>query len=126
MGLITKDRSDYIYVNTVFTAPGKLKIGTDQYRKARLWVLEDRTVIAVVPGTEDGGVWRRNLGLAERIVRTSRRELRVELAEDPDLAVEITESDCGCGMGYVASAGPVLGKWKIVRVRRPDWFISEV
>lgn len=126
MGLITKDRSDYTYVNTVLTSPGQLKIGSEQWRKARLWVLEDHTVIAVVPGEGEGGVWRRNLGTAERIVRVARREVRVELVEDPGLEIALTEADCGCGMGYVASAGPVTGKWKIVRVRRPDWYVSEI
>lgn len=115
------ERSDYLHVLTVYTAPGRVTFGTTVYPKARLWVLEDHRVVIVVPGPEGRGVERIEAGNAAFLRRTAARQMTADLESEQKLVIE--EADCACGMGAAGSAGPVEGRWKIERVRAPEWYI---
>lgn len=120
--IFTPERSDYQHVLTVYTAPGKLTHGSMTYPKARLWVLEDRQVIACVP-EQPRGVLRIQMGLVSELRKTAPRQHTLTM-EDGSTSV-LHEASCACGMGRAGSAGPVDGKWKMDRVRRPEWYILE-
>lgn len=115
---------DLHLINTIYTGPGHLQLGEEKFRKSRLWILEDRTVVACVPAPDDS-VDRRNLGSAESVEFRGRRNLTVTI---PDYGgpISFQEADCACGMGEVGTAAPIqTARWRIVRVRRPDW-ITEI
>lgn len=118
--IFTPERSDYQHVLTVYTAPGKVSVGSVVHPKARLWVLEDRQVVVCVP-EHPRGVQRLQLGAAVELRKTSPRQHT--LAMEDGSTVTIEEASCACGMGRAGSAGPVDGKWKMDRVRAPEWYI---
>lgn len=120
--IYTPERSDYQHVLTAYTAPGKISVGGTLYQKARLWVLEDRQVIIVRNHPSGRGVERIALGATTLMTRTGRRSVIAELESGETLSIE--EASCACGMGAAGSAGPVEGRWKIERVRRPEWFVE--
>lgn len=116
---IVKD-GEFLFVLTVYTAPGKLKVNGENFSKSRIWVLENRDVYAVTRAGNGADVARMMLGKAASMAKTTRRQLDITL-EDGSI-VQLLESSCGCGMGAVASAGPIEGPWRMRRVRIPDWF----
>ena len=118
--ITTKPNDDYQYVHTVYTNSGALRIGESMWAKARLWILEDRSIMAIVPGQNGADVERIPLGTVEEAVRV-RGEVTITLT-DSDEPIRFRERTCGsCGMGAVGSAGPVEGKWRMERVRLPEW-----
>jgi len=118
--LYTPERSDYIHALTVYTAPGKVTFGTTVYPKARIWVLEDHEVIICTPGPGGRGVTRVAAGPVTTLRRADRKTVIGELESGDRLTIE--EASCACGMGAAGSAGPVEGRWKIERVRAPEWY----
>lgn len=115
-----RPNDDYQYVHTVYTSAGALRVGEQMWPKARLWVLEDRTIVAIVPGDSISEVERITIGEAVSGV-LARGEATFTLSGS-DETVQFRERTCGsCGMGAVGSAGPVEGKWRMERIRLPEW-----
>lgn len=116
------ENSDYQHVLTVYTAPGKVTAGAMHYPKARLWVLEDRQVVVCAP-EQPRGVLRVQLGLLTELRRSGPRQHTLTMEDSSTVVIE--EASCACGMGRAGSAGPVDGKWKMDRVRAPEWYVLE-
>jgi len=119
--LYTPERSDYVHALTVYTAPGKVTTPDSFHLKARIWVLEDRQVILCVPG-HPRGVERLHLGTVSVLRRSAPKALTLEMEDGS--SIQVVEANCACGMGAAGSAGPVDGRWKIERVRAPEWYIT--
>jgi len=118
MGFVNASPDDRVEYLIVASARGKLRIGSVQHAKARLFVLEDRTAVVVLPDPGGGLVW------STYAVDTSSYDppsetLTVRLADGGELALDAR--GCGCGMGAVGNAGPVDGPYRLTAVRAPEW-----
>lgn len=123
MGFLTAPDDTRIEFLVVATARGKLHVDNgetgENIPKARVFVLEDRTVTVIRPGTG-----KQKLQWASYAVDTSHynavtRQLTVALADGGVLTVD--GQNCGCGMGAVGNAGPIDGPYKLTPVRSPEW-----
>lgn len=117
--MITVD-GDYQIAHVVASPAGVVKMQGESFRKARLWVLEDHTGIVVVPGYEGKGVSRIMAGRVTSLIKNGSDYTAT--IEDDDRSIQVRESSCLCGFGEVGTAGPVDGRWRILRVRKPDWY----
>lgn len=105
-------------VRVVHTVVGKLWVGDEHHPKARVWVLEDRTAVLVLPAA-GRGVERRTEALTASSWDGGRKLLTAVTEDGQDLRLD--GRGCGCNMGAVGNAGPVDGRYNIVRVRTPEW-----
>lgn len=113
-------------VLTVATAMGKAALrpgpdaqATGSWPKARVFVLEDRTVVLVTPGPGPRTVERQTyLAEASDWNRTT-SQLSVVLSDGAVLTVDA--KGCGCNMGVVGSAGPTAEAYRLTKVRAPEW-----
>lgn len=102
-----------------------------QHPKARVWLLEDASVVLCIPDkTAPGRVRREHLGLAASAHWRERSKLltvTVRDAEDPAIelgTLVVNAKGCGCGMGAAGNAGPTEDKrFDVVRVRQPEWYV---
>ena len=108
---------------TVLTLVGRASLpdGRD-FRKSRLWVLEDRRVVLVVPGETSGTVERLELGQAVELQLTDRRSQEHKVIFGDLSEMNFRPARCNCGMGVVGSASITDDPWELVKVRRPDWY----
>ena len=115
--------------NVVATVAGKGTVRGRTVPRARLYVLEDRTAVLCLPAESGKGVDRETLLVDTSSWSPSTKMLTVtgyteeSLAEEQPLPVVfmVDGRGCGCGLGAVGNAGPVVGKYQIERVRAPEW-----
>lgn len=105
-------------VRVVHTVAGKLWIGDEHHPKARVWLLESQEVVMVLPGTGNA-VERRTEPLTASEWSPSGKVLTVTTESGETIRVD--GRGCGCNMGVVGSAGPVEGRYHVVRTRTPEW-----
>jgi hypothetical protein len=127
MGFMTAVQRPQVYV--VHTSRGRAVLDGFSYPKASVWVLEDGTVILCVPeGLEPNtkGVSRIQRQVADYAGAStwSPRAKMLTLELDSGETLTMDSRGCGCGLGAVGNAGPVLGPYEIVRVRNPTWFAT--
>lgn len=121
MGFIDSDADDRVEYLVVAQARGKLKVTGDgevrNYPKARLFVLEDRTAVAVIPGS-DGLTWE-NYPVGSSRLDSRSKLLTVTTTSGSELVLD--GEGCGCNMGEVGNAGPADGPYRMTGVRDPEW-----
>lgn len=110
------DRAEWL---VVASARGRVTLGSTVHAKGRVFVMEDRSVVLVLPGEGGRGVRR-----VEYVALTSEwhpasKALRVTLSDGHTLSVDA--SGCGCGMGAVGNAGPSEERYRLTKVRAPEW-----
>ena len=99
---------------TVLAYNGELR----SWPKSRLWVLADGVAVLRIPEGVYGGVGRLELGQVSRLtVRGKNAEAR--LLDGGNL--RLAGDGCGCGMGAVASAGPIDENHKLTRINPEGW-----
>jgi len=107
----------------VATARGKLHIDNgetgENYAKARVFVLEDRTAVVIVPDDSPRKLHWETFVVDSSSYNPATRQLVVALANGSVLTVD--GQNCGCGMGAVGNAGPIDGPYKLTPVRNPEW-----
>lgn len=121
MGFIDAAPDDRVEYLVVETARGTMRLGVAAYEKARVFVLENRTVVVVLPGPEDPDA----LSWDTYAVDTANyspvtKILTVRLADGGELVLD--GNGCGCNMGAVGNAGPNGGPYKLTPVRNPEWY----
>jgi len=114
-------------VLTVATVNGRVQALGESFPKARVWLLEDRSLVLCVPDREAPGRVRRvaygPVVSASWAAKQKALSVTVELGEDTGVGVITVDArGCGCGMGAAGNAGPTAGKFDVVRVRTPDWY----
>ena len=112
----------------VATVNGSIGGDLGTHPKARVWLLEDRTLVLCVPDkTAPGRVRRQRYDGAVRAARWQNRSklLTVELTGDSSPTVTVNAKGCGCGMGAAGNAGPEPGAYDVVRVRQPEWYSTD-
>lgn len=109
---------------TVATLNGSAQILGRSHPKARVWLLEDRSLVVCLPDrTAPGRVRRESLGEVAQAVWNERTKILLATLSGGG-TVTVNARGCGCGMGAVGSAGPTESKhFDVVRVRQPDWYV---
>ncbi len=108
-----------VEVPVVVSARGKLTLLGVHHAKARVFVLENKTAVVVLPNPND----------RKQLLRTSYEVLGSEwqpavklMIVHLDVGVLMLDANgCGCGMGAVGNAGPTAEPYRLVNVRAPDW-----
>jgi hypothetical protein len=118
-------------VLTVATVNGRVSALGEQFPKARVWLLEDRSVVLCVPDRAAPGRVRRvaygPVVSAAWDKRAKALSVTVALGEDMgEGTITVDARGCGCGMGAAGNAGPTAGKFDVVRVRTPEWYTVTV
>lgn len=110
---------------TVATAMGKASYAagpdapaTQSWQKARLFVLEDRTAVLIIPD-EGRAVERLPYTVVASDWAATARRLTVVVDDGGILSLD--GRGCGCNMGAVGGAGPVAGPYRLSKVRAPEW-----
>lgn len=106
-------------VHVVYTSPCVLSTPVGRWPIAQMWVLEDRTVLAIVPTEDNRSTVRLSLGMADEMRRESRKNVVIVLADESG-TITLTETRCACG-SPVNGVGPVDNRWRMIRVRPPRW-----
>lgn len=119
MGFI--DAAPREQVHTVATLAGRATLGSTSWPKARVYLLEDRQAVLIVPDPDNRGKVVRIPFDVTTSTWDAREKSLVMLTQDGELAVD--GKGCGCGMGAVGSAGPVEGRHDLIRVRAPEWHV---
>lgn len=116
LGAAQDTRQEFL---VVVSARGKLDLDGEHYGKARVFVLEDRTVTVVTPVKPRGLEWR-TYTVESSTWNPPSKLLTVTFAGDNG-GLALDAGGCGCGMGAVGNAGPIDGPYKLVKVRSPEW-----
>jgi hypothetical protein len=135
---------DSVDISVVATAPGSATLMGQNFPKARVWILEDRS--AIVCSVGPGGIERRKVFVRHGSFNRQTNRLVAEVSQLPIVEESVTAdiasadaepsppsteqplmlivdaSGCNCGMGAVANAGPFDSPYNIIRVRDPEWF----
>lgn len=129
MGWLSPADDDRVEYLIVASNRGKLHLetpenGVEMFAKARVFVMEDRTVAVALPSGEPGKVAWRYFVAASSTYSPPTKMLAVNLENGGILRLD--GSGCGCGMGAVGNAGPVDGPYRLTPVRAPEWHSSAV
>jgi hypothetical protein len=110
-------------VLTVATVNGSVRALGETYPKARVWLLEDRTVVLCVPDrTAPGRVRRESYNGAVESAHWAARSKQLTITLGGGETVAVNAKGCGCGMGAAGNAGPTAGAYDVVKVRQPEWY----
>lgn len=125
MGFLTAPDDVRTEFLVVVTARGKLQAQggalDGAHAKARVFVLEDRTAVVILPDTGPRKLRWYTFAVDSSTYNAATRKLTVTLA-DPDAGVlTVDGQNCGCGMGAVGNAGPADAPYKLTPVRSPEW-----
>jgi hypothetical protein len=124
----TGTRPPRVQVLTVATVNGSVTALGRQHPKARVWLLEDRTVVLCIPDkTAPGRVRRETYAAAVSHARWQNRSklLTVTLLGEAGGTIVVNAKGCGCGMGAAGNAGPTAEAYDVVRVRQPEWYEAD-
>lgn len=114
MGMITAPKREEIRV--VATLIGTATIDGVSPKKMRGWLLEDKKLI-LATATPDFQIERAILDVASAKLGKSKASITLSNGQTVDMKLK----SCNCGMGIIAAAKPVEGRFSIVRVPNPAW-----
>lgn len=105
-----------VEVRVIESMFGKMKIGSGAEAFARVWLLEDQTLVAATT-LDRKSVSRNTYKVVAARINSDLAAFDLEGGETATVQIR----PCGCGMGAVASARVIDERHKIVRVVRPEW-----
>lgn len=107
----------------VHTCAGKTFSPLGSYFKSRGWLLLNGTFILCVPATDPVEHYQTNRIVFDNILSSTWNEgskkLVINLTDGQTVSMDA--SGCGCGMGYIANAGPTDQPYTFTRVPSPMW-----